>query len=246
MLNDHLISQVQNYVILEGVRLASLMQSMSESEAPKLPRLTPIREARQKQLIEATIAALSRNGYAKLTLNHVASLAGLSPGIVNFHFRSKEQLLAATLEYLVEEYEAFWTQSLAAAGDSAVAKLEAMIDADFHPDINSLEKVTVWYAFWGEARWRPEYLKICQSLSESYFAETRALCREIVETGGYANIDPDSVARGLNAMIDGLWLDILTSPKAIDRREAKRTCFGLLAAVFPREFENHLAAARAA
>ena len=61
--------------------------------------MTPIREARQRQLVEATITAIGRYGYAKLTLNHVATLAGLSPGIVNFHFRSKEQLLAATLEY---------------------------------------------------------------------------------------------------------------------------------------------------
>ena len=51
---------------------------------------------------------------------------------------------------------------------------------------------------------------------------------------------------GLNAMIDGLWLDILTSPKAIDRKDAKRTCLALLGAVFPREFAAHLAADRAA
>src|SRR5579872_5051464 len=120
------------------------MLAMSEQEAPRQPRVTPIREARQRQLIEATMLAIGRFGYAKLTLNHVATIAGLSPGIVNFHFRSKEQLLAATLEYLVEEYEAFWTRSLEAVGDSAVAKLEAMIEADFHPEINSLEKVTVW------------------------------------------------------------------------------------------------------
>jgi hypothetical protein len=47
-------------------------------------------------------------------------------------------------------------------------------------------------------------------------------------------------------MVDGLWLDILTSPTAIDRRGAKRTCLALLAAVFPREFAQHLAAGRAA
>jgi len=126
------------------------------------------------------------------------------------------------------------------------ADLGAMIAADFDPVMASRKKVTVWYAFWGEARWRPEYLKICQSLSESYFTETRSLCREIVEFGGYPGIDPDTVARGLNAMIDGLWLDILTSPTAVDRKEAKRTCLGLLAAVFPREFADHLAASRAA
>ncbi len=91
---------------------------MNPTQVPRMPRATPIREARQRQLIEATIAAIGRYGYAKLTLNHVASLAGLSPGIVNFHFRSKEQLLAATLEYLVEEYEAGGGPAAAGAGST--------------------------------------------------------------------------------------------------------------------------------
>ncbi len=205
-----------------------------------------IKESRRVQLIEATIDSLSKRGFAEFTLAQVAQAARLSQGIVNFYFRSKEALLVETLKYMEAEYEQFWTAAVRRAGPRAADKLAAMIAADFDPVMASRKKVTVWYAFWGEARWRPEYLKICQSLSESYFAETRSLCREIVEGGGYVDIDPDTVARGLNAMIDGLWLDILTSPTAIDRREAKRTCLALLAAVFPREFASHLAAARAA
>jgi TetR/AcrR family transcriptional repressor of bet genes len=205
-----------------------------------------IKESRRVQLIEATIDSLSKRGFAEFTLAQVAQAARLSQGIVNFYFRSKEALLVETLKYMEAEYEQFWTAAVRRAGPRAVDKLAAMIAADFDPVMASRKKVTVWYAFWGEARWRPEYLKICQSLSESYFAETSSLCREIVEAGGYVDIDPDTVARGLNAMIDGLWLDILTSPTAIDRKEAKRTCLCLLAAVFPREFAGQLAAARAA
>jgi TetR/AcrR family transcriptional regulator, transcriptional repressor of bet genes len=205
-----------------------------------------IKESRRVQLIEATIDSLSKRGFAEFTLAQVAQAARLSQGIVNFYFRSKEALLVETLKYMEAEYEQFWTAAVRRAGPRAVDKLAAMIAADFDPVMASRKKVTVWYAFWGEARWRPEYLKICQSLSESYFTETRSLCCEIVEAGDYVEIDPDTVARGLNAMIDGLWLDILTSPTAIDRKEAKRTCLALLAAVFPREFAGHLAAARAA
>ena len=212
------------------------MQSMSEQEAPKLPRLTPIREARQKQLIEATIAALSRHGYAKLTLNHVATIAGLSPGIVNFHFRSKEQLLAATLEYLVEEYEAFWTQSLDAAGDSAVAKLEAMIEADFHPDINSLEKVTVWYAFWAEAQANPGYRERISRQEARYFEDIRALFQRLIEEGGYRGISADAVAYGITAMMDGFWFDQMIDPASFDREDAKRICRTFLSGLFPRHF----------
>ncbi len=204
------------------------------------------KESRRVQLIEATIDSLAKRGFAEFTLAHVAQAAGLSQGIVNFYFRSKEALLVETLKFMTAEYEQFWTNAVRRAGSRPADRLTAMIAADFDPVMASRKKVTVWYAFWGEARWRPEYLKICQGLSEGYFAQTQSLCREIVESGGYGDVDPDTVARGLNAMIDGLWLDILTSPTAVDRKEAKRTCLGLLAAVFPREFAGHVAAARAA
>ena len=211
---------------------------MSEPEAPRIPRLTPIREARQKQLIEATITALGRYGYAKLTLNHVASLAGLSPGIVNFHFRSKEQLLAATLEYLVEEYEAFWTHALAAAGDSAVAKLEAMIEADFHLEVNSLEKVTVWYAFWAEAQANPGYRERIARQEARYFEDIRALFQRLIEEGGYRGISADAVSYGITAMMDGFWFDQMIDPASFDREDAKRICRTFLSGLFPRHFSG--------
>ena len=62
-----------------------------------------VKEIRRKQLIDATIRAIGRFGYTSTTLTHVAGEAGLSPGIVNFYFKSKDQLLLATLEQIAEE-----------------------------------------------------------------------------------------------------------------------------------------------
>ena len=214
------------------------MLAMSEQEAPRQPRVSPIREARQRQLIEATMLAIGRFGYARLTLNHVATLAGLSPGIVNFHFRSKEQLLAATLEYLVEEYEVFWTQAIAKAGESAAAKMDAMIEADFDPQVNSLEKVAVWYAFWAEAQANPSYRERVSRLEARYFEETRSLVQRLIEEGGYAGISADAVSYGLNAMIDGFAFDLMIDPASYDREEAKRICRLFLSGLFPRDFSG--------
>lgn len=214
------------------------MLAMNEQEAPKSPRITPIREARQRQLIEATMTAIGQFGYSRLTLNHVATIAGLSPGIVNFHFRSKEQLLAATLEYLVEEYEVFWTQAIAKAGKSAAAKVDAMIEADFDPQVNSLEKVAVWYAFWAEAQANPSYRERVSRLEARYFEETRSLIQRLIEEGGYAGISADGVTYGINAMIDGFAFDLMIDPASYDRDEAKRICRLFLSGLFPRDFSG--------
>src|SRR5262249_26290973 len=212
------------------------MHAMNENQAANTPRSTPIREARQRQLIEATIVAIGRFGYAKLTLNHVASLAGLSPGIVNFHFRTKEQLLAATLEYLVEEYEAFWSQAAEKAGPSAAAKIEAMIDFEFDPRVSSLEKVAVWFAFWAEAQVNPSHRERVARLEARYFEVTRVLFQRLIEEGGYSGLSADALAYGFNAMLDGFLNDLMIDPASFEREEAKRICRLFLSGLFPRDF----------
>src|SRR5690606_41362209 len=103
---------------------------------------------RRRELIEATVRTIGRRGFASTTLTHVAGEAGLSPGIVNFYFKSKEQLLLATLEQITDEYAAFLREQMDKAGPSPAAQLEAMSDADFAPQVFTLEKVAGWDAVW--------------------------------------------------------------------------------------------------
>ena len=195
-----------------------------------------LKEARKVQLMEATIDCIAARGFADLTLADVAKAAGLSVGIVNFYFRSKDVLLIETLRHLVTDYIQQTTENIRNAGPGAAAQIEAMIESDFHRAVANRKKVTVWYAFWGETRWRPEFLKICQQLSDSFHEETRDTFARLVTEGSYTNVDADLVARGFDAMIDGLWLDMLINPKAVDRDGAKQVVRTYLAGIFPNEF----------
>jgi len=186
--------------------------------------------------MEATIDCIAASGFADLTLADVAKAAGLSVGIVNFYFRSKDVLLIETLRHLVTDYIQQTTENIRNAGPGAAAQIEAMIESDFHRAVANRKKVTVWYAFWGETRWRPEFLKICQQLSDSFHEETRDTFARLVTEGSYTNVDADLVARGFDAMIDGLWLDMLINPKAVDRDGAKQVVRTYLAGIFPNEF----------
>lgn len=203
-----------------------------------------VKEIRRKQLIDATIRAIGRNGYASTTLTHVAGEAGLSPGIVNFYFKSKDQLLLATLEQIVEEYSAFWQAALSKGKVAPAAGLEAMIEADFHASVCNPEKISIWYAFWAEAGNNPAYQGVVQRLEADYITQTVELCSRIISEGGYG-IEARTVAVGLNAMIDGLWFDCLMEPKAFNRNDAKRVCRSYLAAVFPSHFAGGPKRARA-
>jgi TetR/AcrR family transcriptional repressor of bet genes len=189
-----------------------------------------IKEVRREQLMVATIDVIARKGFSELTLADVAETAKLSTGIVNFYFKSKDALLNATLQHMVGEYRKRWRASIAAAPASPAAKITAMLEGDFQRLVANRKTVTVWYAFWGETRWRPDFMSVCQDLNREFLSVATALFAELGA--------PDAmlIAKGFSAMSDGLWLDMLISPKETDREVARRVVRRFLHGLFPDHF----------
>ncbi len=136
------------------------------------------KETRRQQLIEATIDSLAKRGYSETTMADVADGAGLSRGIVNFHFESKEKLLVATLQYMADEYSAHWRAALQKAGDDPARQLGVLVAADFDRSICNRRKLAAWCAFWGEAKSRPTYQALCGARDEAYQNVFIDLCRQ--------------------------------------------------------------------
>jgi TetR/AcrR family transcriptional repressor of bet genes len=191
---------------------------------------------RREQLIQATIRCVADRGLADTTIATVAQEAGLSQGIVNLHFRSKDGLLTETLRYLADEYRGAIQKAAEAAEASPVEGLLAMVELDFRRSICSREKLAVWFAFWGERRFRPTYRRICAERDRSYDDMVRMICARLCEEGGYRDVEPALVADGLSALTDGLWLDLLVRPDSMSRERARRITLSYLADAFPRHF----------
>lgn len=195
------------------------------------------KETRRLQLIEATIDSLAKRGYSETTMADVADGAGLSRGIVNFHFESKEKLLVATLQHMSEEYASHWRAALAKAGGSPAEKLYALVTADFDRTICNRRKLAAWCSFWGEAKSRPTYQALCGSRDEAYQNVVAGLCAELVAEGGYA-IDPRMAAVALDALLEGLWLRLMMSSSGVTRETALSAATSSLAAMFPGHFDE--------
>jgi TetR/AcrR family transcriptional repressor of bet genes len=204
-------------------------------EVTDLPRKAS-KDVRRQQLIEATLEVLAKKGYAGTTMADVAKAAGLSSGIVNFHFDTKENLLAETLRYLSDEYRAQWRRALEDTVDEPPAhRLAAVMRTDFSPEVCAPKKLAAWGAFWGESASRPTYLKYCSANDAEYQDTIERLCRAIIAEGNYP-YDEAQVARGFNALTEGLWLDIMTQEKPMTPAEALKTAFACLHAFFPKHF----------
>ena len=217
-----------------------MLQKQKSAMAPSTPTAPPrkaSREHRRLQLIEATIETIAALGYSRTTLTAVAKTAKLSHGLVNFHFDTKDKLLAETLLHLAAEYRANWLAALAGADPSPAAQVGAMLRADFAPAICTPAKLSAWCAYWGEAQSRPLYQKSCESKDLERIRVLQTICKKLISEGGY-QLDPDRVARVLRVTLEGVWLDMMTLSKPYARAEAMRTVFTCAAAFFPQHFDG--------
>jgi TetR/AcrR family transcriptional repressor of bet genes len=198
---------------------------------------TASKEARRQQLIEATIKCIGKLGISSTTLSKVANEAGLSQGIVNLHFRSKDNLLSETLRYLADEYKALFEKTLEKSGPGAADTLLGLLELDLRPSVCNPRKLAVWFAFWGEAKAVPTYQKICDAYDQEYDDVIQALCEQIIEEGGYKDVDARIVTEALCSMTDGLWQSCLVSPKSWDRGLARDAVYSYLRAIFPKHYD---------
>lgn len=205
---------------------------------PPLKRRQAAKEQRRQQLIKATIEAVAKRGFAGTSISDVARAAGLSQGIVNLHFESKEKLLVETLRFLADEYKGAWETALARAGPTAAEKLARLVELDFTPALCDRRKLAVWFAFWGEARSRPTYLRLCKQRDQEYDDALHGLCKQVIREGRYRHADADVIASSLAALTDGLWMDILIAHRSMSAARARRISFAYLANVFPEHFTD--------
>ena len=192
----------------------------------------------RRKLIEATMDVIASEGFSGVTMAKVAERAGLSRGIGNFHFQSKEQLLLESLRTLYKEFEDGWRNAVANAGSSPVEQLKELIKTILNPPIANSKKVAVWLAFWGEAPSRKKYLEICAAHDREWDAAVERILSQLVDDEFNSHgMTLAKIAHSLTAMMDGFWVEYLIADGRYTPDDAVKACFAFLASFFP-EFRN--------
>jgi TetR/AcrR family transcriptional repressor of bet genes len=161
----------------------------------------------------------------------------MSPGIVRFYFASKASMLVASLQFLAAEFEEQLLVPVGRLKRSPVAALQLMVDLYLDSEIASPRKVSVWYAFWGEASSRQEYYDICGKIDERFAALVHELIERLIVDTAQPHLDPNGIALGLMGALEMLWQDFAFRTEGdIDRTAAKHRCMAYLQSVFPGQF----------
>jgi AcrR family transcriptional regulator len=176
--------------------------------------------AKQEELLRIAYRLMATKGMHRMTLQDVADAAGMSKANVVYHYKTKEDLVLMSMQWVLERVAARVVEATATAADRD-AKIRAMIDAIFlDPQRNRS-----FYIVYAEL--------IAHSSRNGRFAALNGWFREIV-TGQYAAVignttkPSKSVAESamvVRALIDGLFLQWLEEPDWKARhREYKDLC----------------------
>ena len=116
---------------------ASAAHTASDSSGKR--RQIPPKAERRQQLIDATIRCIAQHGLSAVTMQMVTREAGLSVGIANLHFESKDNLLRETLRFVAEEYHGGQIEIMEGEDIPDLGKrLDALLDFQLGRGVNQL------------------------------------------------------------------------------------------------------------
>ena len=188
-----------------------------------------------QKLIEATIETIAERGLADTTISHVAQKAKVSQGYANFRFKSKENLLLSSLQFLSDEYKKSWQKIFEDQNLDPIDRLLRIFENDFSKKIANRNKISVWVAFYSEVKFRPSYLSVCQMQDEIYSSQNKKLVDQINKKTDQRSLTSVEISETYHSMVDGLWQRILFDPKIYTNEFCKNLIVKYFRSIYPNE-----------
>lgn len=182
-----------------------------------------IDEIRRLELVEAAFEVMKQEGVGAASLARVAAEAGLSKGMVLHYFKSRDALIEATLRHINALYGHEVAERMAAAR-TPLARVEAVIEANFSSWYCKPEHAHIWLAFCAQATFEPRVRRIQRVLHSRMESNFTANLKGLLGAK-----EAKRVALALTSLIDGLWVRCAMNPEGFDRDSARRQVLDYLA-----------------
>jgi TetR/AcrR family transcriptional regulator, fatty acid metabolism regulator protein len=181
-------------------------------------------EDRRAELIRAAYRLMARDGVHRVPLQQISAEAGVSKGLLIYHFQTKDGLVLASLEWVLESTEARIREQLAESDDPATA-IGKVVDAVWiSPEAN--HDFFRFYLDGVEHQARsPEFDEFADKAKSIMNTFYREVIVAGVEAGALDVKDPAVAAIQMRAVIEGTFLQWLqTSDWRANHQEYRDHC----------------------
>lgn len=175
----------------------------------------------RERILDAACDVIAEHGIDDVRIARIATLAGVSPALVHYHFATREALLAEALEHSFELLGDFRTVAADSEGWTAARKLGWMIDQSLpFPGMGDREWA-LWLELWSRAARQRELRAVAGRLYARYDAWIGEVVEEGVARGEVPPCDARAVTQRLIAAIDGTGLRVLVDDPAMTLERAR-------------------------
>ncbi|MFB6165835.1 MAG: TetR/AcrR family transcriptional regulator [Haloarculaceae archaeon] len=158
-------------------------------------------ESARAAIMDATYRALCEHGYAELTTKAIAEEAGKSTALLHYYYDTKEELLVAFLEYLLENFNervAFDDER-----DDPAEQLSTVIETLVGGPEDYRNFQTAMLELRSQAPYNEAYREQLRENDRELTALLAGIVERGIEAGVFRDVDPTRTARFIVAAIDG-------------------------------------------
>ncbi|MEX5266585.1 TetR/AcrR family transcriptional regulator [Kocuria sp. CPCC 204721] len=165
-------------------------------------------------IAEAAIRVIAQQGFDVVSVRTVAQESGISPGTVQYHYKTRRDLLLAALERSVERQT---QRVMAARGQNGYRAFLARTLRELLPlEGVRREDAAVWVSFGAAASTRDWLASVYWQNLQIFHEGVLNVLRRAQEDGKlHEGLTPDTAAPLVTALVNGLALDHLNAPESV-------------------------------
>ncbi len=164
-------------------------------------------EERRGQIVAALMRTVTRRGYAGATVATIAREAGLTPGLVHYHFDSKQGVLLALMQAIRDGVLRRFEERLDRAGDDPWQRLFALTDAllEHDPTGGTASLEVTWLVIAAEAVHQPAVRREYGRMLLTLVDRIQSLLRDVLKRERRSTRNARSLAAAVAAAIQGVY-----------------------------------------
>jgi AcrR family transcriptional regulator len=178
-------------------------------------RVTKSPDVRRTELMDAAVRIFSEKGIPRTTVSDITESAGVAKGTFYLYFDSKEQLLGALKERLVDEILEHANSQYARVGsEDWWALVDSVIESFVDFMLERRDMVYVLMQEGGHATDSDDVFIECEAKVDAMFASG---IKAGVDAGAFRTTDPEMIAKFFHHAIDGALIHAVLYNEEIDR-----------------------------
>jgi TetR/AcrR family fatty acid metabolism transcriptional regulator len=172
-----------------------------------------IEAARRAQIVECAIETIAELGYAHSSLAQIARRAGISKGVISYHFADKDELIQQVVTQLLQDFDAYMRPRIEAQCKSAAGMLRVYIESNVAFMKTHRRHVVVLVDLLTNARRSDGRSLVDPKKYETGLMELEQILRRGQRSGEFRRFASRAMAVTIGSAIDAITPQMVADPK---------------------------------